>query len=298
MKSGNFLPTQEIDSFRKCLSKLWKIEQKSASVKGNSARGPARKAARPSIGPMMSHKKYALLFIFVMSVSFTGMARAQDPSSLPGLVGRKVIVLDPGHGGHDHGAVGPSGLAEKTVALNLAMKIKETLGKDYTVHLTRNGDYWLNIENRTAMANHHRADLFLSLHTGGSSHHQARGMALYYFGLGQGLASQERGPVAETGERLLSWDHVQGIHATKSKLLANLVHGHLLARLNPMDRGIHEAPCLVLRGADMPAILMEAGYVSHPEEEKELNDPEIIAAVAEAIGQGIRAFFRNQSLHP
>lgn len=250
------------------------------------------------IRPMGSQKRYALLFILVLSVSFPGKAWAQDLSSLPGLAGRKVIVLDPGHGGHDHGAVGPSGLAEKTVALNLARKLKETLAKDYAVYVTRDGDYWLNIENRTAMANHHRADLFVSLHTGGSSHHKARGMAVFSYGPGQGLALQEVAPVVVTGERLRPWDQVQWIHRTKSKFLANLVHSHLLARLNPIDRGIHEAPCLVLRGADMPAILIEAGYVSHPEEEKELNDPDIITTVAEAVGEGIKEFLRNQSLHP
>jgi len=242
---------------------------------------------------MRSQKRYALLFILAMSVSFAGKAWAQDPSSLPGLPGRKVIVLDPGHGGHDYGAVGPSGLAEKTVALNLARKLRETLAKDYAVHVTRDGDYWLNIESRTAIANHHRADLFVSLHTGGSSHHKARGMAVFSYGPGQGLALQEVAPVAVTGERLRPWDRVQWIHRTKSKLLAKLVHSHLLARLNPIDRGIHETPCLVLRGADMPAILIEAGYVSHPEEEKELNVPEIITTLAEAIGQVLRAFFRQ-----
>ncbi|MDY6952123.1 MAG: N-acetylmuramoyl-L-alanine amidase [Thermodesulfobacteriota bacterium] len=246
----------------------------------------------------MSRKRLALLFIIFFSVSLADKAWAQEPSSLVGLGGQKVVVLDPGHGGHDHGAVGPSGLAEKTVALNLARKVEETLRKDYAVHVTRDGDYWVSIENRTAMANHHRADLFLSLHTGGSSHHMARGMAVFFFGPGRGLASQKVAPVAQTKEGLRPWDHVQWRHATKSKLLADVVHRHLLAQVNPMDRGMHEAPCLVLRGADMPAILIEVGYVSHPEEEKELNDPDIITTVAEAIGKGIREFFRNQSLHP
>jgi len=233
--------------------------------------------------------------ILVISVSFTGKAWAQDPSSSPGPAGPKVIVLDPGHGGHDRGAVGPSGLAEKTVALNLARKLKETLDNDYAVHVTRDGDYWLNIENRTAMANHHRADLFVSLHTGGSPQHKARGMAVFFYGPGRGLTLEEAAPLQQSVERWRLWDRVQSIHRTGSKLLADLVHSHLVARLNPIDRGIHEAPCLVLRGADMPAIVIEAGYVSHPEEEKELNDPEIITSVAEAIGQGIRALFRQAS---
>jgi N-acetylmuramoyl-L-alanine amidase len=246
---------------------------------------------------MVFQARCAVLFVVLVSACLAAKALAQDLPSSGDFRGHKVIVLDPGHGGHDHGAVGPSGLAEKTVVLTLARKLKETLERDYTVHLTRDGDYWLDMDKRTAAANHHRADAFVSLHTGGSSLHQARGMTVFFYepGPGQGLALQEEAFVGETGETLRPWDQMQGVHITESRCLANFVHSRMVAELNPWDRGVHGAPCLVLQGTDMPAILVEVGYVSHPDEEKELQDPRIISAFAEAIGQGLRDFFRQTS---
>jgi N-acetylmuramoyl-L-alanine amidase len=231
--------------------------------------------------------------LLLAAVSVTAKAAAQEISLPHDLPGRQVIVLDPAHGGHDPGAVGPSGLAEKDVALVLAEKVRDALSPDYTVFLTRDGDYWLDIERRTAMANHHRADVFISFHAGGSPHHKTHGMAVFCYGLGtgQGLSPESVGPVGEGGKTLSSWDQIQLRHTAKSNRLANLLHDELVARLNHMDRGVQTVPCLVLRGADMPAVLVEIGYVSHPSEEQALKDPESMSAFAEAISQSIREFF-------
>ncbi len=243
---------------------------------------------------MMSYSRLHLIWLLLLvSVSLTAEAPAQDISLSNDLLDYKVVVLDPGHGGHDSGAVGPSALAEKDVTLVLAKKIKDALGPDSTVYVTRDGDYWLNIEKRTAEANHHRADVFVSLHAGGSLHHKAQGIVIFCYGsgTGQGLSAQ---PVKNAGECTSGphpWDHIQLRHTIKSKRLADLLHNELLAAINPMDRGIHTAPCSVLRGADMPAVLVEVGYVSHPAEEKQLGDPSFTSAVAKAIGRGIREFF-------
>lgn len=242
----------------------------------------------------MSHARLHLIWLLLLvSVSLPAKAPAQDVSLSPDLLAYKVVVLDPGHGGHDSGAVGPSALAEKDITLVLAKKIKDALAADYTVYVTRHGDYWLDIEKRAAMANHFRADVFVTLHAGGSFHHKPQGMVIFYYGpgTGQALSPQPAEHVGEGGKSLPPWDHIQLKHTIKSKRLANLVHNELLAGLNPMDRGIHRAPCLVLGGADMPAVLVEVGYVSHPAEEKELGDPSIMSALAEAISQGIREFF-------
>ena len=246
----------------------------------------------------MPRGELRLIWLLVLiSVCVTTAALAKDASLSDHSRGRRVIVLDPGHGGHDLGAVGPSGLAEKSVTLALAKKLKDALAGTYAVHLTRDGDYWLNIEKRTAMANHHSADIFISLHAGGSFHHKARGMAIFYFGpsTSQGLAPQKERLAVQDGEHPTPWNHIQSMYAKKSQVLANLVHRELVARLNPMNRGIHKAPCSVLRGADMPAILVEIGYLSHPAEEKELKDFGILSAAAVAMGQGIREFFRQTS---
>ncbi len=210
---------------------------------------------------------------------------------------QKVIVLDPGHGGHDQGAVGPSGTTEKSVTLALAQRIKKSLGRPFAVHLTREGDYGMDTERRTAVANHHRGDLFISLHAGGSFQHKARGSAVFHYGSGTGqrLASQQDKIVSEGGPQPQSWNLVQTVHAKHSRLLATLAHRYLIERVSPVDRGIHQAPCLVLKGADMPAILVEIGHVSHPAEENQLDDPAVVSALANAIGQGIKDFLEQTS---
>ena len=94
---------------------------------------------------------------------------------------KKIIVIDPGHGGYDNGAQGPDETFEKNVSLTLARILAEELGNTYRVILTRTDDYWLDIPARTATANHVAADLFISIHTGGSYLHKASAMTLYYF---------------------------------------------------------------------------------------------------------------------
>ena len=229
----------------------------------------------------------------LMVVSIAARATAQTVAFSPDLLGHEVVVLDPGHGGHDRGAVGPSGLAEKDVTLILAKKIRDTLVADHSVYLTRDGDYWLDMERRTAVANHCRADVFISLHAGGSLHHAAQGVAVFYdeSETAQGFFPEPPAPVGDGGQTLPPWDQIQRKHTAQSKRLADLVHDQLVARFNPVDRGVQKVPCLVLSGLDMPAVLVEIGYVSHPSEERVLKDPETIAAAAEAIGQGIREFF-------
>jgi len=245
---------------------------------------------------MMSQRRLNLISLFLLaSVSLAAKAPAQDVSLSHNLLGDKVVVLDAGHGGHDPGAVGPSGLAEKDVTLVLAKKIKDALAGTYAVYFTRDGDYWLDIEKRTAVANHHRADVFLSLHASGSLHHEAQGMAIFCYGpgTGQGLSPESVEPVGEGGKTLPPWNQIQLRHTGKSERLADLIHDQLVERFNRVDRGVQSVLCLVLRGADMPAVLVEIGYVTHPAEEKVLKDRGSMSTVAEAIGQGIREFFER-----
>lgn len=225
---------------------------------------------------------------------FNNALPSEAISLLEELPRKRVIVIDPGHGGHDLGALGSAGLAEKDITLSVARKIKEILSKSYEVVLTRNEDYRLDIERRTAVANHHRADLFISIHVGGGFGLQAQGVVTFYHSPDTGPGSipfrKERSSW-ETDEKPRPWDEIQGNYRTKSQALAKLVHGHLLARLNPENRGIREAPLLVLQGADMPAILVEIGHLSHPAEEKKLRKLEVISAAAEAICGAIEEYF-------
>jgi N-acetylmuramoyl-L-alanine amidase len=198
---------------------------------------------------------WPILLVLALVVIDAPSAQAISlPQELPH---RKVVVVDAGHGGHDIGAVGPSGLAEKVVTLLVAHKIKEILLGTYEVHLTRNDDYGIDIEHRTAVANHYRADIFVSIHVGGGFRHQARGVAIFYH-------SSHTGPWSKPPRQQRdSWEM----------------------------GGVREAPCLVLRGADMPAILVEIGNLSHPADEKEFRKPNVISAAAEAICEGIKEYF-------
>jgi N-acetylmuramoyl-L-alanine amidase len=232
----------------------------------------------------------------VLALVVNNVSPAQAISLSQELPHRKVIVVDPGHGGYDLGAVGPSGLAEKVVTLSVAHKIKEILFGTYEVHLTRDDDYRIDIEHRTAAANHYRADIFVSIHAGGGFGHQGRGMVIFYHGPGTGerpMSPRQQESSWKTGEKSLPWDSIQHAHRAKSKVLAKTVHRHLLVKLNPVDKGISEAPCFVLRGADMPAVLVEIGHLSHPADEKELRNPVVISAAAEAICEAIKEYFRK-----
>jgi N-acetylmuramoyl-L-alanine amidase len=212
---------------------------------------------------------------------------------------RKVIVVDPGHGGHDLGAVGPSGLAEKVVTLSIARKIRDILSVSHEVHLTRDDDYSVDIERRTELANHYRANIFISIHAGGAFGHQGRGTVIFYHRhRSTGLGSKPYRPYKnswEIAEKPILWDDIQDKHTAKSELLAKLVHRHLLGKLSPEDIGVREAPLLVLRGAGAPAILVEIAHLSHPAEEAELRKSEVISAAAQAISEAIKEYF---SKHP
>jgi N-acetylmuramoyl-L-alanine amidase len=201
----------------------------------------------------------------------------------------KVITLDPGHGGHDFGAVGPSGLKEKDVTLAVAKYLQEILRDTCIVRLTRDGDYWLDVQKRTARANHNGSHLFVSLHASGSLDHRARGMAVFYYG--NGLLSKQNAAIEEHRVSPLPWDEIQTAHTVESKRLAKLVDECMPAKLDRVNRGIHSAPISVLQGADMPAILVELSYLSHPGEEKDMGQAGLLSKTAEAMAEAIRAYF-------
>lgn len=237
-----------------------------------------------------------LLLLVWVSVPISAPS-AQPISPAEELPVRKVVVLDPGHGGHDPGAVGPSGLAEKVVALSVAQEIREILSPTYEVHLTRDDDYSVDIERRTEVANHYRANIFISIHAGGAFGHQGRGTAILYHrrrSTSSGFPPyRQHRDSWEINEKPIPWDDIQGKHTAKSQLLAKLVHRHLMGKLSPVDKGVREAPLLVLRGADMSAVLVEIAHLSHPAEEAQLRKPEIISTAAQAISEAIKEYFRK-----
>ena len=225
-----------------------------------------------------------------------------DPEPPAGI---RTIVLDPGHGGSETGAIGPSGVAEKELTLRLARSLKERLesGLGVRVVLTRDEDASLPLETRTAIANQNKADLFVSLHLNSALGAAARGAETYFL---SATASDERAARSAAAEnrpaegaaagddplyelQLMLWDLAQSHFLSQSQRLATLIQGELNSALELRDRGVKQAPFVVLMGAAMPAVLVELGFLSNPEEEQRLQDPayrsELTAALARAIGR-------------
>jgi len=223
----------------------------------------------------------ALLFVFI------GEAKAErtifDRE-------KRIIVVDPGHGGHDKGSRGSSGINESTVTLNLARMIQAELENRYKVILTRTDDYWIDVTGRTNMANHLKADLFISLHVGGSFLHQVGGMTLFYF-KPAGTEKTEKPIQNETAPS--QWENIQKQYSESGKFLALLVKNCLLEQGKNLESEIQGAPVKVLEGADMPAILIELGYLTNPAEEKALCEGDVRWILAKGIARGIDDFFKK-----
>ena len=209
---------------------------------------------------------------------------------------KKTIVLDPGHGGHDTGALGPEGTFEKNMTLELARMLAAELENTYRVILTRTDDYFLNIPSRTSMANHENADLFISIHAGGSFLHQATGITLYFFNkISESVLTPDADPSKplETIDHESAWSDIQNRHQTSSKMLAKLLLNRITEQTLFKKGEILGAPLKVLEGADMPAVCLEIGYLTHPADEKSLQDISVLSNIAQSIRNGIDDFFEK-----
>jgi N-acetylmuramoyl-L-alanine amidase len=210
---------------------------------------------------------------------------------------KKIIVLDPGHGGHDNGATGAEGTYEKTVTLCLAKMIASELENNYRPVLTRTGDYGLDIYDRTDVANNLEAKLFISLHVAGSFLHKANGTTIYYFKTPFDFDENPQGKVSGNNKQdnnQPAWNNIQKRHMTESRAFAEFLQLQIRDRIKQVEAGVNEAPVLVLSGADMPAVLIEIGYISNPDEEKRMNDPEFLSEFAKVISNTIGIFLSEK----
>ena len=208
------------------------------------------------------------------------------------------IVVDPGHGGHERGVRGPSGTFEKTIALQFAQILQACLKDRYRVTITRTSDYALDYIARVNFANHTKADLFVSIHTGGGFRHLDSGITIFYFSPFSvpGKDQHEKQPLIKT-ERPPSpnpdWHDLQIPQVASSRRLAKILQQHIGQPPTSLNCIVYSAPLLLLEGLNMPAILFEIGTLSNPTEEKNLNNPEFLMRMAEAVCQGIDMFFQN-----
>lgn len=205
---------------------------------------------------------------------------------------KKVIVIDPGHGGQDSGAKGPDDSLEKKLTLELARLIAFELEPEFKVVLTRTDDYQVDLDNRTSVANHLKANVFISLHTGAGFVHSTFGSAIYYY---QNLSNSDtdKEPVAVATPKKHShpilWKNIQIEHLAQSRALARNIAGRLDTVTATQSR-VEGSPLAVLQGAAMPAVLIEIGHLTNPAEEKKLGDNRYLMALAEQISGGIKDF--------
>ncbi len=231
------------------------------------------------------------------------------------------IAIDPGHGGVETGAIGPGGLQEKEATLEIAKRIAAALPRVLSCRtvLTRDSDVLISLDDRASIANHEKADLFLSVHANSSRAASANGSETYYLSLeasdkiAQEVAKEENqagssAPPAAAGEAsanpnldFVLWDLAQSAHLKESSELAEAIQGELNGVSDTANRGIKQAPFRVLVGATMPAVLVEVAFISNPEEEKKLKSPEFQQAVAEAVARAVARFFSRRvpgAAHP
>lgn len=220
-----------------------------------------------------------------------------------GLPGIRTIVIDPGHGGSETGAIGPSGVVEKDLTLALSNKVAALVRSRMPVRviLTRTGDQQIDLTQRTALANEYGADLFVSIHLNASLRKGASGTETYFLSLeaSDDLARQaaERENADQTGAidpgsdlKLILWDLAQQQYLKDSSAFAETVQDELSRATGTENRGVKQAPFRVLIGATMPAALVEVGFISNPEEEERLKSDDYQILLAEAIYRGIDRF--------
>jgi N-acetylmuramoyl-L-alanine amidase len=233
-------------------------------------------------------------------------------STLTRALGLKIgrIVIDAGHGGHDTGTIGPTGLMEKDLCLDVALRLGKIIQQKLPgaeVVYTRSDDTFIPLEERTNIANQAKADLFISIHANSSQDHGARGIETYYLNLkgtaeAMEVAARENA-TAQEGVHDLQ-DLVKKIARTEkideSKELAADIQDSLAKKVERSgksirNRGVRKAPFVVLIGADMPSILTEISFLSNPADEKLLKQPEQRQRVAEGLYQGVASYLQSMN---
>lgn len=248
----------------------------------------------------------------VAKVRLANISNGQTPSVKPDaseqLSGshRKVVVLDPGHGGEDLGAVGVGQLFEKDVTLDIAFQVKDILEKEYNykVVLTRERDEFVPLMDRTMLANNEEADIFVSLHVNASVAGNIDGAETYYLDntgdkASHTLAERENASVqyegADADVRYMLSDLVQNLKLDDSVSLAKSVQSALVQRMSEAklpvkNLGVKKAPFYVLVGAHMPCILVEMSFIDHSLEGVRLGDKNYRKNLARGVAQGLRNY--------
>ena len=211
-----------------------------------------------------------------------------------------IVTIDPGHGGADLGAEGSGGGIEKNLVLSIARQLRQLLQEQLglRVILTRDRDRNLSLDERTAIANNNKADLFISIHADASPRPNARGSSVYFLSYSSADADSQRVTMAHNrgsgggGLEFILWDMAQASHLSQSSRFSEILQEELLLATGSgrANRGIKQNTFRVLKGATMPAVLVEVGFVSNVDEEKLLITKDYQNKLAEALFRGILRF--------
>lgn len=221
----------------------------------------------------------------------------------------RAIVLDPGHGGHDSGAVGATGLMEKDLVLDVTRRVKRMVEAELGVRvlLTRDSDTFVPLRDRASFANRERADLFVSIHANAHRQSWTEGVETFFLsgeasdGEARQFAALENSAVqlektAARGDvdpvKAILWDLAQSEFQVESSRLAEIVQETMSRSLRIPNRGVKQAGFYVLGGAAMPAILIEIGFITNPREARKLHDPRYREEIAQAIFHGLAEYKR------
>jgi N-acetylmuramoyl-L-alanine amidase len=222
----------------------------------------------------------------------------------------RIVVLDPGHGGAEVGAQGPSGTLEKDVTLALARRLRGALTNQLgmQVFMTHERDQELSLDERTAIANNYKADLFISIHANAARNQVARGSEVYFLSYQATDDDSRHAALTEGGVEILApgrsgtsdldlvlWDMAQASHLEESSALASRVLEELATVSGSEGRGVKQAPFRVLVGAAMPAILTEVGFISNIEEEKLLVSEAYQQKIVTALSRGIARYEHDRA---
>ncbi len=231
-------------------------------------------------GRMFSLRVFCVLAGFC-GAAISGLLPAQAAGQRP------LVVIDAGHGGSDKGVKGVGGSLEKERALEMARALEKALAGDCRTVMTRTGDYDVSPQKRASIANHKKADLFISIHAGGFFKAGLQAWELYYF-----AAKNATGEgAAPAGDR--SWRQVQRQHLQASRRFAEVLQSHLEACPAIGAVRTTEAPLLLLEGLDMPGLVIETGYLTNPALESRLDAAEFLRNAAGCIQRGVAAFFQK-----
>jgi N-acetylmuramoyl-L-alanine amidase len=222
----------------------------------------------------------------------------RPPAELPGI---RTIVIDPGHGGKDVGALGPNGLLEKDITLAVARKLAASLASKTgaRIVMTREDDTLISLDQRTAIANQYKADLFLSVHMNAAVVKNAKGSETYYLSLeasdelAKKAADRENASAASSPSsdlNLILWDLAQQTYIEESSRFASAIQEEMNAATSVANRGVKQAPFKVLVGATMPAALVEVGFITNAEEETKLQSEEFQNLMVDALTRAVQRY--------